>query len=345
MLDLAAAPAGLAIVVFIGAALVIAFAGYVMAGTVDRLADRTGIGESLLGGVLLGASTSFSGIVTSVTAAAEGHATFAVSNAVGGIPAQTFFLALADIIYRRANLEHAAASLPNMFQGVMLVGLISLPILAYVGPPVAVLGIHPVSPALIALYLLGVRTANQMQRDPMWHPRATRDTRLDVPEEPRGGRRTISALASRFVLLGLVVGAAGFAIAESGVALLRNWGISESVVGALMTAVATSMPELVTTLAAVRRGALTLAVGGIIGGNTFDVLLIAFSDFAYAGGSVYHEIGAPELFLMMMTITMTATLVLGLLRRERHGPVNIGFESTAIIGLYAATVAGVFLLS
>jgi Ca2+/Na+ antiporter len=54
--------------------------------------------------------------------------------------------------------------------------------------------------------------------------------------------------------------------------------LSASIVGA---PVVTSLPELVTTLAAVRRGALQLAVGGIIGGNTFDTLFLTISDVGY----------------------------------------------------------------
>jgi cation:H+ antiporter len=64
--------------------------------------------------VLVGAVTSLPGLVTSVVGAADGDASFAVSNSLGGIAAQTSFLALADLTYRRANLEHAAASLPNL---------------------------------------------------------------------------------------------------------------------------------------------------------------------------------------------------------------------------------------
>jgi cation:H+ antiporter len=43
--------------------------------------------------------------------------------------------------------------------------------------------------------------------------------------------------------------------------------------------------ELVTTIAAVRRGALQLAVGGIIGGNTFDTLFLTAADVSYREGS------------------------------------------------------------
>ena len=99
----------IAIIVFLAATFVVTLAGIRIISTADRLADRTGLGEAVFGGVLLGASTSLSGIVTSLTAASAGLASLAVSNAVGGIAAQTAFLVIADLIYKRVNLEHAAA--------------------------------------------------------------------------------------------------------------------------------------------------------------------------------------------------------------------------------------------
>ncbi|MDJ0594293.1 MAG: hypothetical protein QNJ72_30680 [Pleurocapsa sp. MO_226.B13] len=100
----------ISVALFIFAAVVIASVGVKMSQVSDRLADLTGWGEAVMGAVFLGGSTSLSGIVTSVTAAAGGHAELAVSNAIGGIAAQTAFLAIADIFYKKANLEHAAAS-------------------------------------------------------------------------------------------------------------------------------------------------------------------------------------------------------------------------------------------
>jgi cation:H+ antiporter len=108
------------------------------------------------------------------------------------------------------------------------------------------------------------------------------------------------------------------------------------VVGALLTATATSLPELVTTIAAVRRGALQLAVGGIVGGNTFDVLFLSLSDVAYRDGSIYHAMGERDALLIVAGILMTAILLMGLILRHRRG---IGFEGTAISGIYAGVVA------
>lgn len=95
---------------------------------------------------------------------------------------------------------------------------------------------------------------------------------------------------------------------------------------------------MVTTIAAVRRGALTLAVGGIIGGNAYDTLFTAFSDIAYRQGSVYHAISETLLFWLALTVLMTGVLLMGLIRREEMGVGRIGFESFVILVLYAGAV-------
>lgn len=319
---------------FAGSAAVIAVAGVVMAATADRLADRTGLGEALTGGILLGATTSLSGFVTSVSTAAQGYPDMALGNAVGGITAQTFFLAIADIVYRRANLEHAAASVTNLMQGALLIALLSLPIVATLMPGWQLLGCHPVTFVIVIAYVAGVRLAARAGRDPLWGPTQTPETRVDLPDEAVGGRKTLAVLILRFAILAAIVSLAGYTIGQAGLAISSETGLSRGLVGALLTAVSTSLPELVTTVAAVRRGALTLAVGGIIGGNTFDVLLIAASDAAYREGSIYQQVSTLPIFILAMTILMTAVLLLGLLRRERHGIANIGFESVLLIVIY-----------
>jgi len=99
--------------IFSVSAVVIVFAGGRLAKVCDELADRTGLGEALMGAVFLGAITSLSGITASVTAAWNGTASLALANAYGGIAAQTLFIAVADTYYPRANLEHAAASISH----------------------------------------------------------------------------------------------------------------------------------------------------------------------------------------------------------------------------------------
>ena len=127
---------------------------------------------------------------------------------------------------------------------------------------------------------------------------------------------------------------AGYLVAQSGIALADRTGLSQTVIGGLSTAMATSLPELVTSVAAVRQGALTLAVGGVIGGNAFDVLFVAFSDVAYRSGSIYHAITNQQIFVIALTLLLTGILLLSLLRRKKSGIFGIGFESFLVIALY-----------
>ncbi|MFZ0392071.1 MAG: sodium:calcium antiporter [Calditrichia bacterium] len=343
MIDFSGWSLELLIIFFLLSAAVIAVFGSWMTRLADRLADATGMGEAIMGAVFLGGSTSLSGITTSVTAAAGGHAELAVSNAVGGIAAQTVFLAVADFAYRKINLEHAAASMANMMQGALLVSLLAIPILAATAPPVTFFQIHPATFFLVLLYIFGLKLINQAKSAPMWKPHYTRETRVDEQEKIDLSRKDLWTTWGKFLTFGLTIALAGFIVARTGVALSQKTGLSQTIVGVLLTAVATSLPELVTSIAAVRQGALTLAVGGIIGGNCFDVLFLAFSDVAYREGSIYQAISNQQIYLMALTILLAAVLLLGLLRREKHGIGNIGFESFLIILLYLIAIGLLFL--
>ncbi|MBV7379866.1 sodium:calcium antiporter [Maritimibacter dapengensis] len=325
--------------IFAVAGLVVVIASIRATKLADTIADRTRMGEAMAGGIILGGATSLSGIVVSVTGAASGDASFAFSNAVGGIAAQTLFLAIADLIYRRANLEHAAAEPANLFQAVMLLILLSLPIAAIAGPDIAYFGIHPISVALFLAYLAGVRLSTTVSEAPMWTPVETRETRRDEPEDEAELHRSARGPATVFAMLVVIMASAGWVISQTGGQFITRFGLSSSLVGSLITAVVTSLPELVTTLVAVRRGALQLAVGGIIGGNTFDTLFLVFSDAAYREGSIYHAVGMNDLYWLATGMLMTAILLGGLILRQREGPARIGIESALMIGIYATAVA------
>ena len=330
--------------VLAGAALVILLAGIRLTRLADIIADRTGFGEAMVGGVLLGASTSLSGTVVSVTAALDGRASLAFSNGIGGIAAQTAFLAVADLVYRRANLEHAAADLSNVVQGVMLALLLAVPVAAWTLPAFTVWGVHPASVVLVVGYVAGVRLSQRAREHPMWTPKRTRETREDTPDEGDSPDRGAKGPALAFAGLVAVLGLSGWVVAQAASVVTDRYGISASLVGALLTAVLTSLPELVTTLAAVRRGALQLAVGGIIGGNTFDTLFLTLSDVAYRDGSLYHAVGAQDRLWAVTGLLMTLVLLLGLVVRQPQGWGRIGFESVLLFALYGGAIAAAAML-
>jgi cation:H+ antiporter len=184
---------------------------------------------------------------------------------------------------------------------------------------------------LPGVYLYGLALTRRTRERPMWQPRPTSETRPDVPDDA-ARRASLAGLALRFVLLGAVVAACGWGVAVAGLALAARTELGGTLVGGFVTSIVTSLPELVTVLAAVRAGALTLAVGDIIGGNAFDVLFLAAADVAYRDGPVYAAVGERTLFLLALTLLLTAVFAAGLVHRQRKG---IGFEGTTILVVYA----------
>jgi cation:H+ antiporter len=304
----------------------------------DQIAQRTQVGRVLIGAILLGALTSVAEVGTSITAALQNHPALAVHNAVGSIAAQTAFLAVADLAYRRANLEHAAASESNLMLNGLLLLLLGILLLAVVSPTLSLAGSHPVSWLLPACYLYGMRLVARSGEYPMWDARRTRETGDDA-EQSTSASGSLSWLFARFAAFAALLVASGALLAESGVALTLHTGLSESFVGALLTGVVSSAPELVTAITAVRIGAVSLAVSNIIGGNTFDTLIVALADWAYPG-SIFQGTGSGLAPLLTATLLMNTVLLMGLIRRERHGIGNIGMEGALLLVLYSGVVVG-----
>jgi cation:H+ antiporter len=332
-------PLAVAAAAFAAAVVFVVFGGVRTAGLADVLADRLGIGEALFGTMVLAAVSSLPGVVVTATSAWHDQPALAYGNAVGGIAAQTAALAIADIAYRRANLEHAAASLSNIFFGLLLVAMLiivsAVPLLA----DYTLLGLHPGSFALVAVYWFGVKEVRQVDQEPLWHPHRTRETRLDVPADDAGTRRfSTRRLLVEFIAVGAAVSVAGWVLARSADAVVARTALSPAFVGTILLGVANALPETVLAVTAVRRGAVTLAMAGVLGGNAFDVLNLVVGDAFYGGGSLYHAASRIQLLLVLMSALMATTIAAGLLRRERSGIGNIGFESAIVMVIYAVSV-------
>ena len=323
------------VLMFVAATAVITVAGTRLARYADRLADRTGLGEAITGTLLLGLTTALPGLAASVFAAAQGHPVLAIGNAIGGIAFQTTVLAVADVAHRDANLEHAAASLQNLVQVIMLILLLTLVLIGLAAPDVSISHLHPITIVLLLSTGLAFWLVFRVRKTPMWRPEVTAQTVEDVPEST-SDKESLLALGLAFLVTALVTLASGVLVAQAAGELVEQSDIPEAVVGGLFMAAATSLPELITCVASVRRGALTLAVSDIVGGNFFDVLFIAAADIAYLQGSIYHGqgVGRREIFVTALTILLNVILLAGLTNRQKYGPANIGFESVLMLFVY-----------
>lgn len=310
----------LAAPLFLVASAVVVMVAPRLTATVGVIAQRTTFGSSLAGSVLLGASTSLPGIVVTAVAALRGDVALAAANAVGGVVAQTTFLSVADLAQRRDDLFRNAASAKALTQLGLLLALLSVPLFAITGWPDATIGrVHPASLILVAVYIGGVWTA---RKRPAEEETAAHD---EAPsDEP------LWRVWSAYALYVVLVGIAGVVIGTTISPIASALGLTSLAAGALITAAATSSPELVTAVTAARRGQLDLAVGDIVGGNTFDVLFLAVADVVVAM-SLYRQLGNDAILLIAAAILLNAILLFGAARRN---PRSFSPESVLMLLVY-----------
>lgn len=83
---------------------------------------------------------------------------------------------------------------------------------------------------------------------------------------------TLAVIATIGGIIAVVFG--GKLVVDSGTSIAKSFGVSEMLIGVTIVAIGTSLPELVTSLVAARKGKADLAVGNIVGSNILNLLLI-----------------------------------------------------------------------
>jgi cation:H+ antiporter len=90
-----------------------------------------------------------------------------------------------------------------------------------------------------------------------------------------------------------------------------------SFVGTMFIAGATSLPELVVTISALRLGAVDLAIGNLLGSNLFDVLILAADDIAYTKGPLFVSVSPIHAVTAFAAVIMSGLFIIALLYRPQ----------------------------
>ena len=102
-----------------------------------------------------------------------------------------------------------------------------------------------------------------------------RDRGTEASEDrPELTAKTIAQNLFSFVLGAAAIVLGAQLLIDNGSALAQMIGVPDSIIAATMIAIGTSLPELVTTLTAIRKKESSLSVGNIIGANIMDLTLI-----------------------------------------------------------------------
>lgn len=316
---------------FLALAAGVFFAASRLAKHADAIADATGLGRIWIGTVLLAASTSLPELTTDVNAAALGRIDIGVGDLFGSTLANMLVLAVVDIVYARQRILKTVA-LDQTLVGALALTLTAVAALAIAsGGSVALGPVGLDTVAIVGIYLFGMHAVYRSIAVIPAPPEqlALGDTRRTIL---RAGIRgfALGALGLLLVAPGLVITAEALAI---------ETGQSQTMVGTILVGFTTSFPEIAATLAALRMGAVDLAVGNIFGSNAFNMCVLFAMDLAYTGGPLLASADAAHAVSAVAAILVLALGMMGILARAQRRVDAVRLESLAIIAVYAIVVA------
>ncbi|MBV1915985.1 MAG: hypothetical protein KUG72_11415 [Pseudomonadales bacterium] len=306
------------------------------------ISDRTGMSKALMGSIFLATATQLPEIVTYTTGAIKGNAALVLNNMFGGISMQTAILVVADLFVFRQALTYYAYSSLNLLQGVMFIFVLALLLTASLLGDIELgwqLGLTPVLMAtayITALFLLWRYETNSQ-----WQA-------IDIPQEEKSEAThrllsrhksiTSSALGYKSLGISLVIMVCSILLVHLAETLAVQSGLGSSFIGVTLLATATSLPELSTSIAAVRLGAHSMAVSNVFGSNLIMIFLLLSSDLFYREGLLIDAIDPSATLALIVGILLTSVYLIGLILRSRRRILGMGLDSWLVIIIYTASL-------
>jgi cation:H+ antiporter len=313
--------------IFIISAVVIVLAAIQLARSGDVIAIRTGLGGMFVGLVLLAAATSLPELLTSFVAIREGSPNLAVGNLLGSNMVNMFMLVILDLIFYRQRILRSSL-LKHALSGSLAVLMIGLAIFFMLGKLEWQIGWVGVDSLVIILVYLG--SIWLIQNDQSLSRKEARETKEDLPADTPPMWKALVGLSIAIVLL---IGATPFLVSSSE-EIARITGLGTTFIGTTLVAFVTSLPELVTTLAAARIGATAMAIGNLFGSNMFNIFVLGLSDLFYTKGRMIPAIDPAFLLVATLGLVMTSLALIGNLARIKRRILFIDLDALFLTVIY-----------
>lgn len=162
-----------------------------------------------------------------------------------------------------------------------------------------------------------------------------RDNNLETNEET--GKKSNLNRAIGLVALGMgLLWAGAILTVDNAVVIAESFGVTERIIGLTIIAIGTSLPELITSVIAIRKGHHDIGIGNIIGSNIYNVLMIIGVSGAIGGIVVVPEVFIDYAVMIGFSLVLLIVMKIGLITK----PMGIG-----LVAAFAAYLGWLLLLS
>jgi len=311
--------------IFIASAGAIVFAATQLAKYGDIIAVRTRLGGMFIGVLLMAGATSLPEVLTTINSVSQSVPNLAAGNLLGSNMFNMALLAVIDIagrnhrILRKAALKHALSGSLSTF----MIGLVVLMILSDIPARIGWVGVDSI--LIIMAYVVAV---GLIQRGGAGSPASAPE--MDIPENTPSLKRGLIGFGIASAALVLITPY----MVESSATIAEVTGLGTSFVGTTLVAVVTSLPELVTTLAALKIGADDMAIGNLFGSNMFNMFALGLTDLFYTQGRFLGVIDPSFLLVGVLGLVMTSMGLIGNLAKLERRLWFIEIDALALILVY-----------
>jgi cation:H+ antiporter len=310
---------------------VIGFAGVRLSRYGDIIAEKTGLSRGWVGLILLATVTSLPEMVTGLTAVTAARAPdIAVGDLLGSCVFNLFIIVVLDFLHRKESIYTRAhqGNVLSASYGMVLIGFAGLNLLLYRDgsfPAIGHVGLY--TPLILLFYLLAMRSLYRYEKAQISEyveDRAERYPQTSLKQAVQG-----------YVLAASAVVAAGIWLPFLARDLATAMAWEQSFVGTLFVAAITSAPEVAVSIAALRMGAIDLAIGNLFGSNMFNIVLLAIDDLAYLPGPLLGEVSISHAASAFSAMMMSGLAVVGLVLRPTSRVVRtISWLSLLLLIIY-----------
>ncbi|GAP41050.1 sodium:calcium antiporter [Flexilinea flocculi] len=321
---------------FVISAAVIVFAAMKLASNGDVIAARTKISGMFVGVLLLAGATSLPEMLTGINSVLADEPNLAAGNFFGSSAFNMFILAILDVIgkdqriLRSSALKHTlSGSLAVFLCTLVLFFLCANPLLASIHFQIGWVGIDSI--IIAAFYVFSVYLINKNDSS---------EITADLTEEELKSIPSLKAGIFGFILASALLMIATPLMVRSSATISDITGLGTSFIGSTLVAIITSLPELVTSIAALKISAPEMAMGNLFGSNMFNMFGLALTDMFYTKGRFIGAIDQSFLIAGMLGVLLTSLALVGNVtsfRRFRH------MESDSVI-MTIIYLAGTYLL-
>lgn len=319
----------------------IVYAGTRLSKYGDIIAEKTGLGRTWIGLVLMASVTSLPELVTGISSVTYANVP---DIAVGDVLGSCVFnmLILATILHAvqkpmpiSARTHHGHVLSAGF--GILLLGIVSLSLYFqnYIFQ-LRWIGIYTLF--FIVIYFVAMRLIY------FYEKRQISAFMKEVATELRYENIPTKTAIINYVINAVVVIAAAIFLPGIGEGIAAKTGLGQTFVGNIFIAVSTSLPELVVSVAAVRIGAVDLAIGNLFGSNIFNIFILAVDDIFFLKGPLLYFADRNHIISAISAILMTAIAVAGLTYRAEKKTFFLAWDSLGILSVYVINLMLLYML-